>query len=431
MARRSLSEALKLAHKNLSVGSRIWRELEHGSTETLDSLPESEGVSKLELPEKWWLETFFKKGIFLGANIIFLIVAFIPKISFAIYVHTQYFSYPDALTFSNLYLFSIVGDWFLIVPPLLFLGWLFQKFKVVSQEVNGYIEGGKIAPPVLVKLPKESEDINSRFLKRFFEPILLKSCQDGLDLAYSKKFQILCSVFVFGFSYVLLNLWLSPVYNGPSLSVLEDTGLYTLLKNVHEVYLMKFLGPLIWGILSIPSWTCSVGYIAGLSGFSRVLSIVRIPNFKPLLHHFRNLVGLFLSEFKYMGYAVGFGSIWIFIWSLMPTPYEARVRAFYQAVGLAAFFVPLLLTFIFISFYVVHLNIENAKTRELEALQTDLEKSWESKDFKTYRVLREEYMTVVNQKTWPFTTTTLLQILFVGMFTLTGSILNVLLLSIW
>jgi len=430
MARRSLSEALKLAHKNLSVGSRIWRELEHGSTETLDSLPESEGVSKLELPEKWWLETFFKKGIFLGANIIFLIVVFIPKISFVIYVHARYFSYPAALAYSNLYLFNMVSDWFLIVPPLLFLGWLFQKFKVVVQEVNGYIEGGKIAPQVLVKLPKESEDINSRFLKRFFNPILLKSCQDGLDLAYSKKFQILFFIFVVGLSYVVITLAPPPVYGGPELSVLKNEGLYNLLKNMEEVYTWKLLFPFIWGILSIPSWTCGVGYIVGLAGFSRVLNIVRIPNFKPLLHHFRNLVGLFLSEFKYMGYAVGFGSISVFIWSLMPIPYEARVRVFYSAVGLAAFFVPLLLTFIFISFYVIHLSIENAKTRELEALQTDLERSWESKDFRTYRVLREEYMTVMNQKTWPFTTTTLLQILFVGMFTLTGSILNVLLLSI-
>ncbi|MCP8321469.1 MAG: hypothetical protein H3Z52_11110, partial [archaeon] len=376
MARRSLSEALKLAHKNLSVGSRIWRELEHGSTETLDSLPESEGVSKLELPEKWWLETFFKNRIFLGANIIFLIVVFIPRISFVIYVHIRYFSYPDALVYSNLHLFGMVSDWFLIVPPLLFVGWLFQKFKVVVQEVNGYIEGGKIAPPVLVKLPKESEDINSRFLKRFFEPILLKSCQDGLDLAYSKKFQILLSIFVVGLSYVVIK----PVYSGPELSVLKNEDLYTLLKNMEEVYIYKLIFPFIWGILSIPSWTCSVGYITGLSGFSRVLNIVRIPNFKPLLHHFRNLVGLFLSEFKYMGYAVGFGSIWLFIGLIMPIPYEARVRVFYSAVGVSAFFVSLLLALIFISFYVVHLSIENAKTRELEALQTDLERSWESKD---------------------------------------------------
>ncbi len=429
----SLKELISLV-KAGSIISQICKDLEEGVTRTLDNLSQEGGISEIRVSEKLWIEDLlkvvFKTGFFAGINFIWILVSLIPKVILISCTYTFYHSLnPITITYIKLIVISVVTDWLFIVTPLLFMNWLLQKHKSIVNEINSYIDEKKHFAPISRRVLKKhrlnEEEINLKFLNRFVKPIQLRHIQVGLSVTYDRKYQLIS--FFISFFFTVFILFLTKMHYSLSYYFREEIPL-----RIEIYYSRLFLIPFIWGILGILFWTCVLSYFTCIS-INWFLGHVRIPRYKPLFYHYKDLIKVYISKFIYSAMLIGIGTAWVFLWSLPQVlPHEERLAAFSTSITFTSLFFSILIIAILYALIDIHKSMEQIKCRKLEVIEEELENTFLERDIniEKYRLIQEEYLNALHENTWPFNLANVTQIIISASIYLISIIIQAILLGL-
>jgi hypothetical protein len=406
-------KAIRLAYRAPSEDGCIRKELEQGETQTLFALKEVEGIDQIDWPEQWWLESSLKRRFNVGvlgiSFCLFAIFALFPKIILTVYtyltVHDQAFPYVDY------HLLGLVVDVCMIAVPLAAVRAVFWKLKRNVRDINRYVKHHLVTAPTPAGLftQDQVEKINETYLARFFKPKTMAYLQALSDIAFSRRYQVVAFVFSLTLSGILL--WgLNWPYFGP-----ENTSVRLL-----DFFVLRVcLWPLVWGIIGMFSWSLAIGYVMFLV-LIWIVNLVDVPRHRPLRIHYGHLSDLFVSVFSYVGLLTGFGSVnYLTVGALIPSPQLPPTHSI-TGTYMTIISIAILTTIVLSGLYAMHAAMEDSKSRKLEELEVKMRKE---KDPVGYQMILEDYRTTAETATWPLTSSTFLQMVIAGVFSVMGTMI--------
>jgi len=406
---------LRLTRESLSKDAIIRSELAYGSTKTLYMLEEGAAVGELKWPQQWWLEASFKKalnaGIFRGTFYLAVLLFLLPRIAMGIYTSIWLSNESGALYYATIIQPGFIGDFVLIVVPLLLLRRIFGKMRGIVEEINLQVKNDNLSAPASIKyfIGDQIRNVNEAYLKRFLRPLVMRYLQEGCNTIFARKYQT--RVLLVSSIAAAIAIWLANVpYYGPA-------GL-----RVVDLAYRHLTWSLILGVTGMFSFSFVLCYLLFFT-FVSVVNLVKIPRHRPLRIHYGTLSEMLVSMFSYLGSLLGFASIWILVWNILVPPPEERSYGVYGGIYISIASITTMIVIAFSGLYVMHTAIKNSKRNKLDLLEAEIER--EERPNK-YRLILGEYRATSKEGTWPVTAS-ILQMVAAGIFSIIGSIIGAIL----
>ena len=412
-----IAKGVRLAYMG-TLYAKIKDELAYGSTDTLKKLCHLNELKEdfTYKEEKPWIKELDAlargecghrelSGYSLRfAVIVWIIVSVLPKTMFTLFLPGHSIIYYNTTL-------GIIGDFFFIAIPLLFINNLFHNHRKLIRIVSKHLSGG-VSPPIVEGFRVRywrNPSVVRMFSTCFVKNINIAMIKLAFNLAYNKGYHLL--VFVTSLTIYILVMLIGRLYV-PSLIYYKSIN--PILGMVYWVYIYVFLCSFIWGIVGIFVWSFALGMCLN-NAMGWLLAWVNVPPYKPINLHYRGLVRAYVSAFTRMGLLLIMGVIYIYVWSNIWSIYPAEAS---MAVNVSLYmtilgFATLISTAIFFTVR-THESMEDLKYRLLVEAEEKIKNARIIIDYNQYLEAKEHYKTLLKENTWPFSPSDITQMLSIA-----------------
>lgn len=370
----------------------------------------------LEIERKWWLERLFERAhlsFFQGTLLIYALVE-IPRI-----VLFPYFMFSGQQELQIIYLATYMGDLILILS-LLINGALYKGVQKLTAEINENVETRYVSPISLIHEAElasneKLEQLDKKYRDYYIKPVMCKTLQLGVKLAFSKRYQLGSGVIAAG---LLLTLFaLRDVFK------VLPAGFYTFWEPIPQIVWFQrlytyFALSFLWFIIGMTTWTLFTVFMVTIQASGNPL---RIRPFEHLKERFGGLTNLTLKTTLSITVLVGWFSPYMLVWTVFPRDPLIRQGVITFVESMLFIMIPIIVISFLVPILKIHRGMDESRERALLIKLNQLEQLKKKpldnidKHFKIQNHLTRDYTAIAGNSEWVLNNTQIIEI-FVSVF---------------
>ncbi len=411
-----MASLLKKALDARSLNVKIGKELDKGNDfyETIrkyDVTPVSSSFN-VKFPDKWWLKNFFEKrniSYTQGSILVYalMVLPAIISLPHVLFVATQ----VDLMTYFAVYIGALV-----IVIELNLLHFVWGGLKRLVANINENIAKKSVAPLCIIRdeqliSNKKLKQLDKDYQDYYVKPIVLKTSQLGLDLAYNKRYQLGSGAIAAGlFSFIFLLRYVFDVIPHTAFSFWAPTAEIVTFWFVFAYIIVTFL----WFLTGMLAWSFFIVFLVVIqTGYNTL----KIRPYESLKEYFQPITSLVLKTSFSVALVFGWFSPYMLVFSILPAESVERQASQYFVIAALVIMIPVLIMSIAFPILAIHKGMNNSRDRALRLKQISLEKLAENplnnfdKNLRIQNHLIDDYCHIVQQPEWALDSTQVMEVL--------------------
>ena len=411
-----LSETLACMRKNLKMSRQINEGENIAQIAQKNKVdPIATELDPLTIPE-WWLEESYKKVNNKRSKIsyarrvfaLYLILAIIP-VPFILGI-------SDPIERQICFFAGFIGSMtvFVILFPLKAVN---EELRKLIKNMNQSITGRLVSQCSLIGEEQlhsqvSLKKLDTQYRNLYIKPVVIKTIQSGIELSFSKRFQVFSGLVSSGiFSVIFSARYFFHVIPPSVFDFWTPTG--TLEIKIAWLIYSFFACWILWFLVGMLAWSLFIVFMISLQISAQTMNVRPFESIRDVFYPVTNLI---LKTSFALTASVAWASPYILVWGLVPRATSVQ-SAINTVEGILAVLIPVIVLSLIIPFLTIHTGMDRSRQRGLLIKQHRLEtlrKNPKKDKLEHLRIqshLIADYRFIVENSEWALSSTQLLEVL--------------------